>query len=72
MRDRRAEVLARAAAQAEARALLRAGLREDVARYPHLRGGVPAATIEAVDAFVVALEQGDDQGVDQGDEAPDA
>ena len=47
-RDRRAEALAAAAAQAEARALLRAGLREDVARYPHLRGSLTAEGAEAL------------------------
>ncbi len=48
MRDRRAEALAAAAAQAEARALLRAGLRDAVARYPHLRGGITAEGAEAL------------------------
>lgn len=54
-RDRRAEALARVAAQAEARALLRAGLREDVARYPHLRGSLIAEGAEALDALVVGI-----------------
>ena len=48
MRERRAEALAAAAAQAEARALLRAGLRDAVARYPHLRGGLTAEGAEAL------------------------
>lgn len=48
MRDRRAEALAAAAAQAEARALLRAGLRDAVARYPHLRGSLTAEGAEAL------------------------
>jgi hypothetical protein len=48
MRDRRAEALAAAAAQAEARALLRAGLRDAVARYPYLRGGLTAEGAEAL------------------------
>ena len=52
-RDRRAEELA-AAAQAEARALLRAGLRDAVARYPHLRGGL---TDEGAAALVASVDE---------------
>jgi hypothetical protein len=64
-RDRRAEALAHAAALAEARALLRAGLREDVARYPYLRGGLTAEGAEAL------AEGVDDLAADIA-EAPDA
>ncbi len=62
-RDRRAEELAAAAAQAEARALLRAGLRDAVARYPHLRGGL---TDEGAAALVASVDE------ELADEEPDA
>lgn len=65
MRDRRAEALAAAAAQAEARALLRAGLRDAVACYPHLRGGLTAEGAEA-------LAEGVDELAADIAEAPDA
>jgi len=64
-RDRRAEELAAAAAQAEARALLRAGLRDAVARYPHLRGGL---TAEGAEALVVRV----DEEITTAAEEPDA
>ncbi len=63
-RDRRTEELAAAAAaQAEARALLRAGLRDAVARYPHLRGGL---TDEGAAALVASVDE------ELADEEPDA
>lgn len=64
-RDRRAEELAAAAAQAEARAHLRAGLRDAVARYPHLRGGL---TAEGAEALVVRV----DEEITTAAEEPDA